>query len=317
MLYTARCPRTPCPRSRRSCVRCASATPPSWRSTCIRTRRPSPPETTPPTRSIASLRERARAAGLWAPHIGPEAGGTGRGFLAYAFLNEQIGRSYWAQLVFGCQAPDAGNSEILSLHGDAAAARAVAASARRGRGALVLRDDRARGLRRRPDDARRPGALRRRRVGDRRAQVVLDRRRRIRLRDRHGGDRSRRAAPPAGVALPRAHRVTGASRSCAGSRCSATPAAGGTRTARCDSRVCACPRTPCSASAARGSGSHRSGSGPGGSTTSCAGSARCSARSISCARTASPARRSAARLPTSRRSRPGSPTPPRRSPPAG
>ncbi len=66
---------------------------------------------------IASLRERARAAGLWAPHIGPEAGGTGRGFLAYAFLNEQIGRSYWAQLVFGCQAPDAGNSEILALHG--------------------------------------------------------------------------------------------------------------------------------------------------------------------------------------------------------
>ena len=66
---------------------------------------------------IASLREQARAAGLWAPHIGPEAGGTGRGFLAYAFLNEQIGRSYWAQLVFGCQAPDAGNSEILALHG--------------------------------------------------------------------------------------------------------------------------------------------------------------------------------------------------------
>jgi acyl-CoA dehydrogenase len=66
---------------------------------------------------IASLRERARAAGLWAPHIGPDAGGTGRGFLAYAFLNEQIGRSYWAQLVFGCQAPDAGNGEILALHG--------------------------------------------------------------------------------------------------------------------------------------------------------------------------------------------------------
>jgi alkylation response protein AidB-like acyl-CoA dehydrogenase len=66
---------------------------------------------------IAAQRERARGAGLWAPHIGPEAGGTGRGFLAYAFLNEQIGRSYWAQLVFGCQAPDAGNSEILALHG--------------------------------------------------------------------------------------------------------------------------------------------------------------------------------------------------------
>jgi alkylation response protein AidB-like acyl-CoA dehydrogenase len=66
---------------------------------------------------IADLRARARADGLWAPHIGPEAGGTGLGFLSYAYLNEEIGRSYWAQLVFGCQAPDAGNSEILEMFG--------------------------------------------------------------------------------------------------------------------------------------------------------------------------------------------------------
>ncbi len=66
---------------------------------------------------LVQLRERARAEGLWAPHIGPEAGGTGRGFLAYAYLNEEIGRCFWAQLVFGCQAPDAGNSEILEMFG--------------------------------------------------------------------------------------------------------------------------------------------------------------------------------------------------------
>ena len=66
---------------------------------------------------LASLRGRARAEGLWAPHVPPEAGGTGRGFLAYANLNEEIGRSTWAQLVFGCQAPDAGNAEILHLFG--------------------------------------------------------------------------------------------------------------------------------------------------------------------------------------------------------
>ncbi len=72
---------------------------------------------------VADLRARARGAGLWAPHIGPEAGGTGRGFLAYAYLNEQIGRSYWGQLVFGCQAPDAGNGEILALFGTAAQRR--------------------------------------------------------------------------------------------------------------------------------------------------------------------------------------------------
>jgi acyl-CoA dehydrogenase len=63
------------------------------------------------------LRERARADGLWAPHVGPEAGGSGQGFLAYAYLNEAIGRSLWGQLVFGCQAPDAGNAEILHMFG--------------------------------------------------------------------------------------------------------------------------------------------------------------------------------------------------------
>jgi acyl-CoA dehydrogenase len=62
---------------------------------------------------VDSLRKRAKAEGLWAPHLPPEAGGTGTGFLAYAYLNEEIGRSEWAQYVFGCQAPDAGNGEIL------------------------------------------------------------------------------------------------------------------------------------------------------------------------------------------------------------
>jgi acyl-CoA dehydrogenase len=65
----------------------------------------------------AELRARARTDGLWAPHLPPEAGGTGQGFLVYAYLNEEIGRSVWAQLVFGCQAPDAGNGEILHLYG--------------------------------------------------------------------------------------------------------------------------------------------------------------------------------------------------------
>jgi alkylation response protein AidB-like acyl-CoA dehydrogenase len=66
---------------------------------------------------VKELRAKVRAAGLWAPHIGPEAGGSGRGFVAYAFLNELIGRSAWAPLIFGCQAPDAGNAEILHLLG--------------------------------------------------------------------------------------------------------------------------------------------------------------------------------------------------------
>jgi acyl-CoA dehydrogenase len=66
---------------------------------------------------IADLRARAKAAGLWAPHLPPEAGGSGQGFLAYAHLNEEIGRVSWAQYVFNCQAPDAGNGEILHQFG--------------------------------------------------------------------------------------------------------------------------------------------------------------------------------------------------------
>jgi acyl-CoA dehydrogenase len=68
---------------------------------------------------VAELRARAKAEGLWAPHLPPEARGTGQGFLVYAYLNEEIGRSTWAQYVFGCQAPDAGNGEILHLFGTA------------------------------------------------------------------------------------------------------------------------------------------------------------------------------------------------------
>jgi acyl-CoA dehydrogenase len=62
---------------------------------------------------MTELRARAKGQGLWAPHLPPEAGGTSGSFLTYAYLNEEIGRTVWAQLAFGCQAPDAGNGEIL------------------------------------------------------------------------------------------------------------------------------------------------------------------------------------------------------------
>jgi acyl-CoA dehydrogenase len=66
---------------------------------------------------IGELQQRARDARLWAPHLPPAAGGSGTGFLEYARLNEEIGRSFVAQLIFGCQAPDAGNAEILYHYG--------------------------------------------------------------------------------------------------------------------------------------------------------------------------------------------------------
>ena len=54
---------------------------------------------------------------LWACHLGPELGGPGYGQLKLALLNEILGRSMWAPTIFGCQAPDSGNAEILAHYG--------------------------------------------------------------------------------------------------------------------------------------------------------------------------------------------------------
>ena len=50
----------------------------------------------------------------------------------------------WGPIVFGNQAPDSGNSEILALFGTRGAEGALAAPAARGRHAVRLLDDRAR-----------------------------------------------------------------------------------------------------------------------------------------------------------------------------
>ena len=66
---------------------------------------------------VRPLQEKVRAQGLWAAHLGPELGGQGYGQVKLALLNELLGRSRWAPSVFGCQAPDTGNSEILAHYG--------------------------------------------------------------------------------------------------------------------------------------------------------------------------------------------------------
>jgi len=66
---------------------------------------------------IDPLKEEVRRQGLWATHLGPELGGQGHGQLKLALLNEILGRSMWASVVFGCQAPDTGNAEIIAHYG--------------------------------------------------------------------------------------------------------------------------------------------------------------------------------------------------------
>lgn len=68
-------------------------------------------------RVVDPLKEEVRRRGLWATHLGPELGGQGHGQLKLALLNEILGRSSWAPIVFGCQAPDTGNAEILAHYG--------------------------------------------------------------------------------------------------------------------------------------------------------------------------------------------------------
>ncbi|TCN50031.1 acyl-CoA dehydrogenase [Rhodococcus sp. SMB37] len=68
-------------------------------------------------KAIDPLKQRVREQGLWATHLGPELGGQGYGQLKLALLNEILGRSSWAPIVFGCQAPDTGNAEIIAHYG--------------------------------------------------------------------------------------------------------------------------------------------------------------------------------------------------------
>ncbi len=66
---------------------------------------------------LRALQAEVKKRGLWAAHLASELGGQGLGQVALAHLNEIIGSSFWGPYVFGCQAPDSGNAEILALAG--------------------------------------------------------------------------------------------------------------------------------------------------------------------------------------------------------
>ena len=68
-------------------------------------------------RVLDPLKDEVRGRGLWATHLGPELGGQGHGQLKLSLLNEVLGRSEWAPVIFGCQAPDTGNAEIIAHYG--------------------------------------------------------------------------------------------------------------------------------------------------------------------------------------------------------
>jgi acyl-CoA dehydrogenase len=66
---------------------------------------------------LTTLRERARAAGLWNPHLPPEFDGMGLGPLGVALVQEACGVTPLASLAVNCMAPDEGTMHALLDHG--------------------------------------------------------------------------------------------------------------------------------------------------------------------------------------------------------
>lgn len=68
---------------------------------------------------IDELRSKVRAMGYFGPQIPKEYGGMGLSFMEFALISEELGRCPFAHVIFNCQAPDAGNMEILHEFGTA------------------------------------------------------------------------------------------------------------------------------------------------------------------------------------------------------
>lgn len=66
---------------------------------------------------IKPLQQQVKDKKLWACHLGPDLGGQGYGQVKLGLMNEILGRARFAPIIFGCQAPDTGNAEILAHYG--------------------------------------------------------------------------------------------------------------------------------------------------------------------------------------------------------
>jgi acyl-CoA dehydrogenase len=70
-----------------------------------------------PEDRLAKVREKARAAGLWAPQSPKEYGGMELPIVAWAAVYEEAARSVFGPLAINCMAPDDGNMNMLRLVG--------------------------------------------------------------------------------------------------------------------------------------------------------------------------------------------------------
>ncbi|WP_374333781.1 acyl-CoA dehydrogenase family protein [Aestuariivirga sp.] len=63
---------------------------------------------------LAPLRDKAKAAGLWAPQMPKDRGGLGLPMVGWAAFYEEANRSIFGPLAFNCAAPDDGNMNVLN-----------------------------------------------------------------------------------------------------------------------------------------------------------------------------------------------------------
>jgi acyl-CoA dehydrogenase len=63
---------------------------------------------------MAPLQEQVKSRGLWAAHLAPELGGMGFGQVKLGLMHEILGQSMYGPVVFGNNAPDSGNAELLA-----------------------------------------------------------------------------------------------------------------------------------------------------------------------------------------------------------
>jgi alkylation response protein AidB-like acyl-CoA dehydrogenase len=66
---------------------------------------------------LHKIRAEVKKRGWWTPQMRKEHGGMGLGLVDHGLLSVELGRSSLGHFCFNCQAPDAGNMEILALFG--------------------------------------------------------------------------------------------------------------------------------------------------------------------------------------------------------
>ncbi|MEY4224802.1 MAG: hypothetical protein RIS33_1736, partial [Actinomycetota bacterium] len=67
----------------------------------------------------APLKEEVKKRGLWAAHLPPDMGGLGFGQVKLGLMHEILGQCVYAPSIFGNNAPDSGNAELIAVGGTA------------------------------------------------------------------------------------------------------------------------------------------------------------------------------------------------------